>query len=134
MIVDLDRLKDISEIEFYDIVRDTVINGINDLRIILVDGSFIDVWYSLRLEGRFSYHWEKRHIDGLIYRHDNARHKKWKHLSTFPKHFHDGDEEVVAESYLEDEPEKGLRTFLSFVREKFFTGGSKKDDGGRSSI
>lgn len=119
MIVDLDRLKDISEIEFYDIVKDAVINDINELRIILTDGSFVDVWYSLKLAGRFSYHWEKRHIDGSIYRHDNAQHRKWKHLSTFPKHFHDGDEEVVVESYLEDEPEKGSRTFLSFVRENF---------------
>lgn len=52
-------------------------------------------------------------------------------MITFPKHFHDGDEEVVVESYLEDEPEKGLRTFLSFVRGIFFSGENEVEDDGK---
>ena len=118
MIVDTARLKEISEIEFSDIVKDVVIQDINALKIILTDDSFIDVWYSLKLRGRFSYHWERRHIDGFMYRHDNAPHKKWENVSTFPKHFHDGNEEQVVESHLEEDPEIGLSNFLFFVRRK----------------
>jgi len=121
VIVDLTQLKEISEIEFHDIVKDVIIQDINELKIILIDGSFIEVWYSLKLEDRFSYHWERKHIDGLIYRHDNAPHKKWRFLSTFPKHFHNGNEEHAVESNLDEEPEKGLRNFLRFVREKIST-------------
>jgi hypothetical protein len=121
VIVDLTQLKEISEIEFDDIVKDVIIQDINELKIILIDGSFIEVWYSLKLEDRFSYHWERKHIDGLIYRHDNAPHKKWRFLSTFPKHFHNGNEEHAVESNLDEEPEKGLRNFLRFVREKIST-------------
>ena len=116
MIVDVIRLKEISEIEFHEIVKDVIIQDINQLRIIFIDDSFVEVWYSLKLVDRFSYHWERRHIDGSVYRHDNAPHKKWSTLSTFPKHFHNGNEDQVTESYLEDDPETGLRAFLSFIR------------------
>lgn len=115
MIVDLFKLKEISEVEFDNIVKDFIIQDLNEFRILLTDNSFVDVWYSLKLENRFSYHWERRHIDGTIYRHDNAPHKKWKYLSTFPKHFHNGKEETVNESHLEEEPQAGLRNFLSFI-------------------
>ncbi|MGD2090176.1 MAG: DUF6516 family protein [Candidatus Aminicenantes bacterium] len=118
MIVNLEKLKEIAEIEFHDIVKDFIIQGINDFRIILPDNSFVEVWYSLKLINRFSYHWERRHINGSIYRHDNATHKKWEYVSTFPKHFHDGHEERVVESDLEEDPERGLRNFLSFVKQK----------------
>ena len=44
MIINTGRLKEISEIEFGDIVDDVVLTDINEIRIILIDGSFIDVW------------------------------------------------------------------------------------------
>jgi hypothetical protein len=37
MMVDLAQLKDIAEIEFFDIVKDVIIEDINELRIILID-------------------------------------------------------------------------------------------------
>jgi hypothetical protein len=37
----------------------------------LVDGSYLDVWFSRKFPGRYAYHWERRHVDGSIYRHDN---------------------------------------------------------------
>lgn len=43
-------------------------------------------------KGKYSYHWEQRGIRNVIYRQDNAFHKKWKNISTFPKHFHNGKE------------------------------------------
>jgi hypothetical protein len=116
MIVDLKKLKEISEIEFWDIVGDAIITDINELRIILIDGSFVDVWYSLKLYGRYSYHWERMHIDGTIHRHDNAPHNKWNYVKTFPKHFHNGSENEVTESNISEEPEKGLRAFLHYIR------------------
>ena len=39
----------------------------------IVDGSVVDSYLSVT--GRYSYHWERRLIDGSVYRHDNAPHK-----------------------------------------------------------
>jgi len=123
MIVDLEKLKDIIEIEFGEIVEDVVLTDINELRIALTDGSFIDVWSSLKLEGRYSYHWERKFIDGTIYRHDNAPHQRWRGVSTFPKHFQDGSEDIVVSSHISDNPEAALKEFLSFASERI-----KKED------
>lgn len=117
-IIDIDSLVKIAMIEFCDIVVDVYTLGLNELRIILKDKSFVDVWFSLKLEGRYSYHWDRRAIDGSIYRHDNAPHKRWRYVKTFPKHFHNKEEENVIESNISSEPEKALREFLSFIRSK----------------
>ena len=53
MLEGIRKLKDIAEIEFADIVEDVFITDVNQLRIILKDNSFIDVWYSLKLKGRY---------------------------------------------------------------------------------
>jgi len=117
-LIDIKRLSEIAQIEFADIVVDTLVPDANELRIILIDGSFIDVWFSLKLHGRYSYHWDRQAIDGKIYRHDNAPHKRWRSVSTFPNHFHDGSEDHVIESHLSRDPEQALREFLTFVRRK----------------
>ncbi len=83
------------------------------LRLYLCDGSFTDIYFSVK--GKYSYHWDRRLLNNKIYRHDNAPHQKWKDLSTFPKHFHNGSEEVVVPSHISDDPESALRDFLSFV-------------------
>jgi hypothetical protein len=115
-LVDVKRLREIAEVEFADIVVEAIIPDINELRIILTDGSFVDVWFSLRLQGRYSFHWERRVLDGKIYRHDNSPHKRWESVATFPRHFHDGSETNVSESHLSEVPEEALREFLAFVR------------------
>lgn len=94
-LVDMRPLREIAEVEFADIVLDVFVPDLNELRIILKDGSFVDVWFSLKLAGRYSYHWERKAVDGKIYRHDNAPHRRWRSLGTFPRHFHDGDESNV---------------------------------------
>jgi hypothetical protein len=67
------------------------------LRLDIVDGSLLDVFISVT--GRYSYHWERRLIGkGDLYRHDNAPHNRWRHVATFPMHFHDGNENNVVES------------------------------------
>lgn len=115
-IVNVEQLRNLVEVEFPDIITESVVSDINELRLILIDGSFIDVWYSLKLKDRYSYHWERRAIDGKIYRHDNAPHNRWQTVATFPKHFHDGSEKHVVDSYISDIPEDALREFLFFAR------------------
>jgi hypothetical protein len=115
------KLEQITVVEFNDIVEDYVIiltysGRAQKLRLKLIDKTFIDVWYSL--EGEYSFHWEQREIRGTIYRHDNAPHKKWKYIKTFPKHCHDGTQENVTESYISDIPETALKYFLSIVRKR----------------
>jgi len=110
------QLKEVAEVEFDDIVVAATVTGPNQLRIILLDDSFIDLWFSLKFEGRYSYHWERRAIDGAIHRHDNAPHLRWQNVSTFPHHYHAGSEEHVIESNLSPDPTKALHQFLEFAR------------------
>jgi hypothetical protein len=116
--VNIGQLREIAEVEFADIVKEAIFPGVNELRIILQDGSFVDVWFSLKLLGRYSYHWERRALDGTIYRHDNAPHKLWQTIGTFPCHFHDGAELHVTEGQISINPPQALREFLIFVRGK----------------
>ena len=117
-IVDMVRLQQIAEVEFAAIVTEASVPDLNELRIILNDGSFIDVWFSLKLAGRYSYHWERKAIDGTTYRHDNAPHQRWQSVATFPHHFHDGSEAEVVESHLSPNPEDALREFLTFAQQR----------------
>ncbi|WP_423244371.1 toxin-antitoxin system TumE family protein [Desulfofundulus thermobenzoicus] len=76
----------------------------------------MDIWFSLKLKERYSYHWERRGLDGTMYRHDNAPHRRWEWVKTFPRHFHNGAEENVEESDLSPVPEEAIRQFLDFAR------------------
>lgn len=87
-IVNVEQLRNLVEVEFPDIIKESVVSDINELRLILIDGSFIDIWYSLKLKDRYSYHWERRAIDGKIYRHDNAPHNRWQTIATFYSRSH----------------------------------------------
>jgi len=112
----LAELAEIAEIEFADVVIRCEINE-GKLRLYIVDESFLDVWFSRQLEGRYAYHWERRHVDDSIYRWDNAEHEKWKNVRTFPHHFHKRIDNNVSESFLPKEPSKSLRFVLEFVRD-----------------
>ncbi len=90
------------------------------LRLAIVDGSLLDIFISV--SGRYSFHWDRRlTASGDLYCHDNAPHDKWRHVPTFPKHFHDGDETTVTASQISDDPTKAVREFLSFVRHKLLS-------------
>jgi len=86
------------------------------LRLNLIDGSIVDIFYSAK--GKYSYHWERRIINGSIYRHDNAPHKRWRNIKSFPKHFHNGSEYSGKESYISNNPLVAIEEFLEFVRDK----------------
>ncbi|TFG19668.1 MAG: hypothetical protein EU530_05590 [Promethearchaeota archaeon] len=52
----------------------------NKLRILLTDESFVDIFCSINIENRWAFHWERTHVDGTIYRHDNIPHLSWKQI------------------------------------------------------
>ena len=101
----------ISEVIHYEVPPGVLVK----VRVIMVDGSFLDIYWSTT--GRYSLHYERRHINGRLYRHDNAPHPRHSHVRTFPKHYHNGSEDNVIESYLPDEPIKAVEEFLKTIRE-----------------
>jgi hypothetical protein len=115
--VSLEELARISEIEFSDIVDNTERVG-TKLRIMLIQEGFIDVWLSRKLKDRFGFHWEQKDT-GLFYRYDNFPNTKWKHVSTYPYHFHEGSQDSVVESsQFEKIITEGFRGFMIWVRSK----------------
>ena len=68
----LAQFRRIAEVEFAAIVVQTDILGAK-LRVLLTDTSYVDVWVSRALSGRFGFHWERRHLDGCIYRYATSR-------------------------------------------------------------
>jgi hypothetical protein len=117
-LVNTSALREIAMVEYADIVGGVLLPGPNEVRIFLKDRSFVDVWFSLKLVGRYSYYWERQALDGRVYRHDNAPHQRWQFVRTFPAHFHNGSEDQVVESDLSPIPENALRQFLTFVRDQ----------------
>lgn len=111
-----DKLIVLAMEEFSDIVAGYKMIS-KKLRFLLVDNSYIDVWFSKK-RPYFSYHWERTMVDGTIYRHNNFPDPQARKLKTYPKHFHEGDENVIKESYISDEVEEAVRQFLRFAREK----------------
>lgn len=109
------RLSLLTLSEFPDIVEGTkIVEG--KPRLLLSDESFVDIWFSEKRKGIYAYHWERMNIDGTIYRYDNLPDKETRKLTTFPKHFHNGSEEVISESHLSDYPEEALRSILLFAK------------------
>jgi len=105
--------------QFKEVVVETKIYQLSSgepakLRIELIDGSFADVWVSI--SGKYSYHWDRLEIDGTMYRFDNAPHKAWASVATFPHHFHNRNEKTVTESNLPSVPETQMKYFMDFIR------------------
>lgn len=121
----LRELSDIAEIEFADVVMKCDITE-GKLRLYIIDESFLDVWFSRQLEGRYAYHWERRHVDITIYRWDNAKHEVWKNVKGFPHHFHERTDDNVNESFLPSEPPDALRFVLEFVRDVIYKKGKRE--------
>ncbi len=117
--IDLTKLKRIIGIEFHDVLGGSGTDIYHDkIRAFIKDGSFVDIWFSRKIPGRFSYHWERGHIDNRIYRHDNFPDPRWKKISTFPKHFHNGSQTHVEKSLIDNDPILGVRQFMDLVRKK----------------
>ena len=107
----LARYRDIVE----DVVRVETASGVlAKIRVLFSDGSFLDIYWSPR--GRYSLYYERRHVDGTVYRHDNAPHKRHRSIPTFPRHFHYQREDNVVESRIPEDPVDAVREFLEFIR------------------
>ena len=119
--VDLTELERIAREEYVDIVMD-VYRIDAKLRMLLTDGSYVDFWWSEVQEGRFAHHWNRQHVDGTIHRHDNSPHRKWRHIETFPQHYHREREDSVTASFLPVEPREAVRAFLTFCQEVMQSG------------
>ena len=111
------ELARIAEKEFFDVILNSQIIA-GKLRLHIVDGSYLDIWFSVKIEGRFAYHWERGMIDGSIYRYDNRPHNNLKNMKNFPMHFHDGRDEEIRECEFGEDPKEILRAFLQIVRAK----------------
>ncbi len=112
----LDQLRRIAEVEFAAIVVQTDVLG-SKLRVLLTDSSYVDVWVSRKLSGRFGFHWEHQHLSGRIYRYDNFPDTNWTGVSTFPFHFHDGEQDTVIAAPFAPTLEQGFREFMAFVQQ-----------------
>ena len=113
-----ESLARIAEIEFSEIVSDSAPMGGGKLRLFLKDTSYIDVWLSQTLQDRFGFHWERRHLDGTVYRYDNFPDTEWRAVSTYPRHFHNGSQDVVESAPFSSDLTEGFRNFLRFVAGK----------------
>ncbi len=113
----IDDLRKIAEVEFADIVKDSVIVEYK-LRIFLIDNSFIDINLSQRLPDKFGFHWETMNPPDTIFRYDNFPDKNWNNVSTYPYHFHNGSHMSVVSSPFPLSVIDGFRAFLDFVRDK----------------
>lgn len=111
----LSQLRRIAEVEFAASVVQTDVLGAK-LRILLTDTSYVDVWISRTLGGRFGFHWERRHLDGRVYRYDNFPDTNWSNVATFPAHLHDGNQDNVVAAPFAATPEQGFREFMTFVQ------------------
>ena len=88
------QFRQIAVSDFGDIVEGiTVMEG--KLRLLFKDETFMDIWLSVKKKGVYAYHWERREVDGTIYRYNNLPDREAKKLQTYPKHFHDKAQENV---------------------------------------
>ncbi len=113
---DLGILQEIIEDEFLDIVKNILKPSEEKLRVVLNDKSFIDIRLSQKVKNRFDFHWERRHINGTIFRYDNFPDIRFKHLKGFPEHFHYQKENKVIEAKFKKSPKQGFKDFMNFAR------------------
>ncbi len=110
------QLKQLALINFFDIVEDAYIvpgplNFPRCLRVLFVDGSFMEIRIS---EEKYSFHYDRRMVDGRIFRLDNAPHHK--EVKTYPHHFHNAGEEAVEENTFGYSPEERFVHFIEFIK------------------
>lgn len=113
-----EEIRDIAEDRFSDIILEILEPSPEKVRFLLRDQSFVDIRVSQKVKNRFDFHWERRHVDGTIYRYDNFPDTKFKRISTFPFHFHEKKEGTVKNSPFRTELPYALIDFMEFVRGK----------------
>jgi hypothetical protein len=110
----LNDLRRIAEIEFGHLVVDSQPLG-EKTHLFLNDSSYIDLWLSRRLQERFGFHWERRHLDGTMYRYDNFPNTAWRDVATYPRHFDRRSQDTVMIPPFGADLLGGFRDFMAFV-------------------
>jgi len=88
------------------------------LRVYFVDNSFLDIWFSRRIPGKYAFHWERRSVNGTVYRWDNAAHRSAANVDTYPHHFHEGYQSNIRPFEPKSIWEDTLREILNYIRDK----------------
>ncbi|NJD52481.1 MAG: hypothetical protein FIB07_06380 [Candidatus Methanoperedens sp.] len=99
---------------FLNILSEAPIIYSDKVRLVFVDGSYMDIRYPV--DSKYSFHWQRE--DEMI-RIDTAPHHR--KLSTFPRHMHIGKEENVVEdsiTEIDNTIEENVMCVLAFVRSK----------------
>ncbi len=103
-----------AEEHFSDILSEAPIIYSDKVRLVFIDGSYMDIRYPV--DSKYSFHWE--HKDRII-RIDTAPHHR--QLSTYPRHMHLGKEEHVVEdtvTKIDNTIDENVKRVLRFVRRK----------------
>jgi len=99
---------------FPQILKESPIIFTDKVRLVFIDGSYMDIRYPV--DSKYSFHWQMK---TEIIRIDTAPHHR--NISTYPRHMHSGTEENVIEDYLTEisnNMEDNIESVLNFVQEK----------------
>lgn len=99
---------------FSDILSEAPMIYSDKVRLVFIDGSYMDIRYPV--DSKYSFHWER---ESEIIRIDTAPHHR--QLSSYPRHMHLGKEENVVEDSItsvNNTIEDNVSGVLSFVRRK----------------
>ncbi len=99
---------------FSEILSEMPIIFSDKVRLVFIDGSFMDIRYPV--DSKYSFHWQR---DNEMIRIDTAPHHR--RLSTYPRHMHIGKEDDVVEdtvTEIDNTMEENVACVLGFVRNK----------------
>ncbi len=103
-----------AEEHFSDILSEAPIIFSDKVRLVFVDGSYMDIRYPV--DSKYSFHWQ---LEDEIIRIDTAPHHR--QLSTYPRHMHIGKEDDVVEdsvTEIDNTIEENVKCVLGFVHRK----------------
>lgn len=103
-----------AEEHFSDILSEAQIIYSDKVRLVFIDGSYMDIRYPV--DSKYSFHWER---ESEIIRIDTAPHHR--QLSSYPRHMHLGKEDNVVEDSvtgIDNTIEENVICVLKFVRGK----------------
>lgn len=112
-----DRLRTLARVaqeEFGDLLDSPPLILDDRIRLLIRDGSFLEIRYPLK--SKYSFYWQR---EKQMYRFNTAAHHK--EIATFPRHLHNGREDQVEADHvtsLDSLPEENLRNVLTWVRQK----------------
>lgn len=99
---------------FSEILSEAPLIFSDKVRLVFVDGSYMDIRYPV--DSKYSFHWQ---CENEMIRIDTAPHHR--NISTYPQHIHMGKEENVVEdpiTKIDNTIDENVKGVLGFVRRK----------------